>query len=79
MKHYLVVTDTNSRQWYIQFPENGLSVELADGNTLVFTDTQQPLHNLLTYHGKFIIGGTQLFNSLFLVAIEYKAIPDDAM
>lgn len=73
LKHWIIVTDTNSRQYPFQIPENGFEVETKE-KTFVVT-SENP--NLKEFHhaiqsGLVMTLNNSVFNPAHLVGVDYK-------
>lgn len=74
-KHYVIFTDTNSRQYPIEISEEGLSI-FSIGKEFIITIEEPNIELLLQLiHDKnsFFVGGKTLFNPLHLVAIQLQS------
>lgn len=80
MKHFLTLTDTNSRQYNFLIPEQGIKINSVDDNCTVFqnADSIVPVVNCIAKKNVVVINGSSAFNTNFIVSVQYQALPDDA-
>ena len=74
-KHYVIFTDTNSRQYPMEVPPEGLSVLSSENNFVITVDEPNinALLGLFEYGSSFFVGGKNLFNSAHLVAVQFQS------
>lgn len=75
MKHYIVVTDTNSRQYIYEIPPEGFHVTSEDLDIHVKQDDPglQSFNILMQGGYTFIVDDKAVFNSSNLVAVQYQS------
>lgn len=80
MSYYITVTDTNSRQYNFQIPEEGIQIWSEDGYFTVdqVNPEQKEFIELLAYSKPFAIKNA-VFNSEHIVTIQYMEIPEGTM
>lgn len=80
MKHYIVITDTNSRQYVFEIPETGIKLETNENLYSITKDDSlsDMFFETFKQKGCFIIGDKTLFNTNHLVGIELRAVAEDA-
>lgn len=78
MKHYITITDTNSRQYIYEIPSEGFHVTSEELDIHVKQDDPglQSFNILLQSSSTFIIDNKAVFNSPNLVAIQYQQIEE---
>lgn len=78
MKHYITVTDTNSRQYIYEIPSEGFHVTSEDLDIHVKQDDPglQSFNILIQNGASFIVDNKAVFNSPNLVAIQYQQIEE---
>lgn len=77
MTYFLIVTDTNSRQYLFKVEEQGILVSSAV-DSLVVTVENPNLDFFIECLDKgstFVINGSDAFNGCHLVAVQLKAFP----
>lgn len=79
MNHFLIVTDTNSRQYLFKVEEAGVPVTTATSDIVVTIENPnlQFFIECLDMSSTFVINGSDVFNSVHLVAVQLKAFPAD--
>jgi hypothetical protein len=79
MKHYIVVTDSNSRQYVFEITDAGISVKSPRGEAVVTKED----HNLAFFFNAireghpFIINNSAVFAQRQIAAVQVQLIPDE--
>lgn len=78
MKHYITITDTNSRQYIYEIPEEGFHVtsEELDIHVKQNQPELQSFNILFQTSSTFIVDNKAVFNSPNLVAVQYQQIEE---
>ena len=78
MKYFIIVTDTNGRQYLFEIQDNGLIIQSA--TETVYATIEDPRLGFILFHIKkdepFIIKDT-LFNSKNIASVKLQAYPAD--
>jgi hypothetical protein len=74
MNHYIIFTDTNTRQYIFQITDDGINIK---SSTFSFTISKQSINlediqQLITKEEVLIVNDCSIFNTKHLVSVEYK-------
>ena len=76
MKHYLVLTDTNSRQYPIQINDDGLELSNS-GSYFILNKDKSNFSDLFNIYGKTLVGKNTIIDFDNIVAIQFQEIPEE--
>lgn len=79
MKYYLVITDTNSRQYPIEIKESGLGISAQNVEPFIITPNDVQLDSLSRLYGKVVFGKTLVIDFMHVTAIQFQEHPDDVV
>lgn len=79
MKHYIILTDTNSRQYLYEI-NPAFSVKTAEKEFIITQENPNVLEfsNIIDKKISFVIDNKAVFNPNYIVAVQYQEWPDDA-
>jgi len=74
MNHYIIFTDTNTRQYIFQITDDGINIQ---SSTFSFTISKQSINlediqQLITKEEVLIVNDCSIFNTKHIVSVEYK-------
>lgn len=76
LTHFLIITDTNGRQYLFKV-EDGLSIQtVAEGWTVTVDEPNLPfIVECIDNDTAFVVNGSDAFNPANLTAVQLKAFP----
>lgn len=78
MKYYIVVTDTNSRQYVFEILNDGLNIQINDDIYLITKEDPglEIFFEIFKQKECFLISGKSLFNTNHLVGVEFRCLEE---